>query len=80
MDVQKLVDDLLADIAREDGRVKNADGPLPGAAAMRNAYKTALGRVLAAQEGEHGERRMTAFERGRRYVDAKQQSDSREAV
>jgi hypothetical protein len=72
MDIQKLVEDLLADIAREDTRVNNADGPLPGAATARSAYKTALGRVLAATEGVHGVHRATAFERGRRYFDAAQ--------
>lgn len=69
MDTQRLIADLLADIEREHARVTTSDSPQPAAAAARAAYKTALGRLLAASDGYYNEHRVAAFERGRQYVD-----------
>lgn len=49
MDVNKLLADLVRDVEREDARFAAYSPPDRGAAA-RAAYKTALGRVLAAVE------------------------------
>ncbi|WP_327591403.1 hypothetical protein OHA25_60880 (plasmid) [Nonomuraea sp. NBC_00507] len=67
MDVNKLLADLVRDVEREDARFAAYSPPDRGAAA-RAAYKTALGRVLAAVEGVYGQEHHEALNRGLGYL------------